>query len=166
MKITVFAFLFLAQISWAQTQQIYQGTSPVMYDNKNVCRVTLTLDSQKQIIAINAEGPAKQWEILSENGGSYGPESSIVMVRNDELLSKPETFARMNFVRTNHFWSDGYTLKSSMTAEGSLKAKFELEFKMRGSQFLAYKQKSKFKAMLIPLGSKELVCENLKKITR
>lgn len=165
---TLFALpiLLAALTATAQTKQVYEGTSPVSYNDKNACKVTLTLNQQKQIIAVDTYGPAKQWEILSENQDGYGPSSSVVLETNDELLSDVASFAKLGFVRSSHFFSDGFTLKSNNSVEGALRAKFQLEFKMNGSQFLALKKNTKFKASVVTLASKELICENLKKVSR
>jgi hypothetical protein len=166
MKTTLTLLLALSSMAWSQSAQVYQGTSPVAYNYKNACQVTLILNSRKQVIAISTKGPAKQWEIIAENQNGYGPRTDITLDHGDDLLSTPESFAKMRFERKNHFWGEGYTLKSTVSAEANLKGNFEVEFKMQNSQLLSIKKKSKFKAAFVPLASQELVCENLKKVSQ
>ncbi|MFN8847571.1 MAG: hypothetical protein ACK5V3_15640 [Bdellovibrionales bacterium] len=166
MKSLVLALLTVTSAAWSQSTQVYQGTSPVSYNQKNACQVTLVLNSQKQVIAIVTKGPAKQWEIIAENQNGYGPRTDFIYDHGDDMLSTPEDFAKMRFERKNNIWSEGYTLKSTVTAEGNIKGKFEVEFKIQNSQLLSIKKKSKFKAAFVPLASQELVCENLKKVSQ
>lgn len=167
MKKIIFTMLALAQMASANSVVTYTGTSPISYNNKNVCLVALTLNSMKQVIAVVAKGPAKKWEIIAENSDGYGPSSEIVFDDADDLLAKPETFAQLRLQRKNHFWSEGYTLKSTVTAEGTIRAQFEVEFNIQNSQLISLKKKSKFKAaVFVPLASQELVCENLKKVSQ
>jgi hypothetical protein len=166
MKNLVLAILTMTSAAWSQSTQVYQGTSPVSYNNKNACQITLVLNSQKQVIAIVTKGPAKQWEIIAENQNGYGPRTDFIFDNGDDLLSTPEDFAKMRFERKNHFWGQGYTLKSTISAEANIKGNFEVEFKMNNSQLLSVKKKSKFKAAFVPLASQELICENLKKVSQ
>ena len=166
MKKLILTFMAFGSIAWSQQSvQVYQGTSPVSYNGKNACEVRLVLNSQKQVIAIVTKGPSKQWEIIAENQNGYGPRTDIVFDHGDDMLATPETFAKMRFERKNNFWGDGYTLKSSVTAEANLKGNFEVEFKIQNSQLLSIKKKSKFKASIVTLATQELVCQNLKKIS-
>ncbi len=151
---------FLAQ---AQSTQSYVGTSAHSMNGSRKCEVKLILNSQKQIIAIENSGPVKQWEIISENPSGYGPAGNIRFESNDELLSDKESFAKLNFVRKGHIFSDGYTLESNTTTEG-FRAKFKLEFTIKNSKLVAFKKTTSFKAaVVVPLATSSFECNDLSK---
>lgn len=163
-KNLIFSLLFLPLVSFAQTQtkQFYRGKSPISYNNKNDCKLTLTLNAQKQIIAVDTEGASKRWEIMSENGTGYGPETSIVYNRTDEMLSDPKTFANLRFEKSNNFFSDGFVLKSSVSA-GTIRATYKLEFNMKLGRLESFKKTTKYKVTIISMATDELECSQLVK---
>lgn len=165
MKNVFLGLLFCPLISFAQVKQIYRGHSPVAYNGKTECKLTLTLNSQKQIIAVDTEGPSKRWEIMAENANGYGPSTSIVMNRNDELLSDAQTFAKLGFVKSNNFFSDGFVLKSSESV-GTIRATYALEFNMKNSRLESFKKTIKYKVTLFSLATDEYECAQLVKVAR
>lgn len=165
-KNLVFALIFLPLFSLAQTQQIYRGHSPLKYQNKSECKLTLTLNSQKQIIAVDTDGPSERWEIISDTGSGYGPQTSIVMNRGDEILSDTETFAKLGFKKTNKFFTDGYELKSNNKIEGLLRAVYHLDFSFKMGRLESFKKTTKFKASLVSLTTDKFECNELVKVAR
>jgi hypothetical protein len=166
-KIVFITLALLFRFSMANTVLVYTGVSPVVYNTKNECRVELMLNSNQQVIAVSTQGPAKQWEIIAENGSSYGPRSEVILDRGDDMLAKPETFSRLRFERVENILSEGFVLKSNVSAESGIRGQFEIEFKVKNSMLISLKKKSKFKiAYVLPLASQELVCDNLKKINQ
>ena len=164
MKSILLALLALPVFSFAQyqTKQVYRGHSPVRYNNKSECKLTLTLNAQKQIIAVDTEGPSKRWEIIAENGTGYGPSTSIVYNRNDEMLSDPKTFANLRFEKSNNFFSDGYVLKSSVSS-GTLRATYNLEFNMKLGRLESFKKTIKYKVTIVSMATDEFECNGLVK---
>jgi hypothetical protein len=130
-KSFLLSWLVIGSLAQAQNQtQVYLGTSPIALRGNNKCQVSVTTNSKKEIVAVRAEGPVEVWEILSEKGGSYGPSTSITYESGSDLISDPQAFARMGFRRKENFWSEGFTLKSLVTAEASIKAPSSLNLSL------------------------------------
>ena len=161
-----FAILIAAPIfvfAQAQSTQSYVGTSAHSLNGNRKCEVKLILNSQRQIIAIENSGPVKTWEIISENPSGYGPAGNIIFESNDELLSDPESFAKLGFVRAQNLFSEGYSLKSSTTTDG-FRATFKLDFTIKNTKLVAFKKTTKFRAaVVVPLATSDFECNNLSK---
>lgn len=161
--VTSSLFILAPLLAQAQSTQSYVGTSTHSLNGSRKCEVKLILNNQKQIIAIENSGPLKQWEIISENPSGYGPAGNIRFESNDELLSDPETFARLGFQRSSHIFSEGYSLKSSSTTDG-FKATFKLDFTIKNSKLVAFKKTTKFNAaVVVPLATSSFECNDLSK---
>jgi hypothetical protein len=144
------SLLALAPImAQAQNLEIYVGTSS--YDSQAKCQVKLTLDNQNQIIAIETEGPAKEWEITSDNPSGFGPAGNIRYESGASVLSNPDTFSSLGFVRTSLL--DGYSLKSK-AKDGMFKEQIKLDFKMKDSKLVAFRKSMKTSvAVVVPLAT-------------
>jgi hypothetical protein len=73
MKTVFLATLLLSSMAFAETETIsFEGTG---LEGKP-CKVTIEKED-KTFKKVEFSGPAKVWEIMSENGGSYGPATHI-----------------------------------------------------------------------------------------
>lgn len=130
------------------------------------CAVKIVRDGNV-LKSVTLEGASKVFEILSENGGSYGPKTEIRSRGAGEVLPLGDE-ALKYFTHSENIFSNGETFKldtNDLPRSGEnelkgIKMVMQLGLLYDGDQLVSVKAQSKAKALLVAtLASSQFTCD-------
>ncbi|QDK36255.1 hypothetical protein [Bdellovibrio sp. NC01] len=165
LAIAVVTALMSVKAMAADQVQTLQGRG---IDGK-ACAVTIVRDGNN-LKSVKLQGASKVFEILSENGGSYGPKTSINSRGGEEVLQLAEENQALYkyFTHSENIFSNGEVFKLDTNdiprnGEESLKGikmVIQLGLDYDGEELVGVKAQSKAKALLVAtLASSQFTCQ-------
>lgn len=161
MKKSVFAAALFLSLGASAATQTLQGTG---IDGKP-CSVQI--ERQETVLqSVKLDGASKVFEILSETGTGYGPQTRIAPRGASEIISPVDSILG-KFKHAENFFSNGETfsldtsdLPRSEEELGGIKMTIELELSYSGDELVRVSATSRAKALLVAtLASSKFICE-------
>lgn len=150
MKLTFLPVIALGLVTFSQAHAFeFEGRSA----DGSKCSVSYSIEGEK-LTGFTAHGNGTEYEILSENGSSYGPKSKQGFVQIDAIdaLSITDNLFSEGQSASVSKWVVGIRTTQIISAQPSFEAPSSINAKI--------KMKA---AAVVSMGAKELDCSNLKK---